>query len=131
MLLKTVSRSLLNKQLVAATATKGASVHFLHVASKPSDLVGNTPLLDLGNILKAHGVDNGSRLYGKLESLGPCSSVKDRIGRSMIDEAEKQGLSTSIYFARVFALYMYSHHSFFFFACSHAWRHDARGTHVG
>lgn len=63
----------------------------MHVASRPSDLVGRTPLLDLDRILKQEGVKNGSRLFGKLESLGPCSSVKDRIGRSMIDEAEKAG----------------------------------------
>ena len=69
-----------------------AAARYLHVASRPSDLVGNTPLLDLGNILKAHGVDNGSKLYGKMESLGPCSSVKDRLGRSMIDDAEAKGL---------------------------------------
>jgi cysteine synthase len=62
------------------------------VASKPSDLVGNTPLIDLGKILTAAGIDNGSRLFGKLESLGPCSSVKDRIGKNMINDAEKRGL---------------------------------------
>jgi cysteine synthase A len=58
--------------------------------------VGNTPLLDLNHILVKHNVDvsNGVRLVAKMESLGPCSSVKDRLGRSMIDEAEKQGLLT-------------------------------------
>jgi len=66
----------------------------LNVASLPSDLIGNTPLLDLDKILKQHGIDNGSKLYGKLESLSPCSSVKDRIGRSMIEQAEKDGLIT-------------------------------------
>jgi cysteine synthase A len=66
----------------------------LNVAARPSDLTGNTPLLDLGRILQAHGIDNGSRLFGKMESLGPCSSVKDRIGRSMIDQAEQAGLIT-------------------------------------
>lgn len=65
----------------------------LRVAARPSDLVGGTPLLDLTtSFLKANGVDNGCKLYAKMESLGPCSSVKDRLGRSMIDQAEKQGL---------------------------------------
>lgn len=67
---------------------------FLRVASRPSDLVGQTPLLDLTKYLTEHGIENGCKLYGKMESLGPCSSVKDRLGRSMIDEAEKAGLIT-------------------------------------
>ncbi|KAL7552464.1 hypothetical protein ACHAWF_015713, partial [Thalassiosira exigua] len=68
----------------------------MNVASRPSDLVGNTPLIDLNKILVAHGVDvsNGVKLLGKLESLGPCSSVKDRLGRSLIDDAEAKGLIT-------------------------------------
>lgn len=76
--------------------TMGSGARFLHIVSRPSDLVGNTPLLSLNTILQNHGVDtnNGTSLVGKLESLGPCSSVKDRLGRSMIDEAEKQGLIT-------------------------------------
>ena len=67
----------------------------LNIAANPSDLVGNTPLIDLSKILKMNGVDTaetGTRFVGKMESLGPCSSVKDRIGRSMIDDAEKKGL---------------------------------------
>lgn len=63
----------------------------MRVASRPSDLVGQTPLIDLGKILDQAGVTNGARLFGKLESLGPCSSVKDRLGLSMINEAEKAG----------------------------------------
>ena len=63
----------------------------LHVAARPSDLVGNTPLLDMTSLLSKQ---QGTRLFGKMESLGPCSSVKDRLGRSMIDEAEKAGLIT-------------------------------------
>lgn len=72
------------------------STRNLNVVARPSDLIGNTPLIDLEDILKNHGVDtsNGVKLVGKLESLGPCSSVKDRLGRSLIDEAEAKGLIT-------------------------------------
>lgn len=67
--------------------------HKEHIASRPSDLIGGTPLIDLGRILKEKDVDtsSGVRLLGKLESLGPCSSVKDRLGLSMINAAEKEG----------------------------------------
>lgn len=67
------------------------------IAQRPSDLVGNTPLLSLDNILKDHGIDvegKNVHLLGKLESLGPCSSVKDRLGLSMINAAEKDGIIT-------------------------------------
>jgi len=64
----------------------------LQIASRPSELIGNTPLIDLAPLLKSHKINNGVRLVGKLESLGPCSSVKDRLGRSMIDQAEADGL---------------------------------------
>jgi cysteine synthase A len=80
------------------TAVLGALVtaRDLHVAARPSDLVGHTPLIDLTEpiLQRNHGIDNGSKLWGKLESMGPCSSVKDRLGKSMIDEAERQGLLT-------------------------------------
>jgi len=79
----------------AAAATTGAT-RMLNIVARPSDLVGNTPMIDLNDILVHHGVDvsSGVRLVGKLESLGPCSSVKDRLGRSLIDEAEKAGKIT-------------------------------------
>lgn len=65
----------------------------MRVVARPSDLVGNTPLIDLSKILENHGIDSNTRkLFGKLESLGPCSSVKDRIGKYMIDDAEKRGI---------------------------------------
>ena len=88
------SQLLLGKRLANAVVPRSTSIitRNLRVASRPSDLVGGTPLLDLTPFLKdKHNVDNGCKLYGKMESLGPCSSVKDRLGRSMIDEAEKSG----------------------------------------
>jgi threonine synthase len=77
----------------AALRSSARTVRTMHVAARPSDLVGNTPLLDLSSLLEDSGA-SGSKLYGKLESLGPCSSVKDRIGKYMIDDAEAQGLIT-------------------------------------
>ena len=78
--------------VAVATPTIIGQKRTLRVAARPSDLVGQTPLLDLSSLLKKDGIDN-VRLFGKMESLGPCSSVKDRL-RSMIDEAERQGLIT-------------------------------------
>jgi len=78
----------------ASASSAMSAKRFLNVAPRPSSLVGGTPLLDLGVILEGEGINNGSRLYGKLESLGPCSSVKDRLGLSMIDDAEKAGKIT-------------------------------------
>jgi cysteine synthase A len=61
----------------------------MRIAARPSDLIGGTPLLDLTQLLGDN--PQGARLVGKLESLGPCSSVKDRLGRSMMDAAEAEG----------------------------------------
>jgi cysteine synthase A len=51
-------------------------------------LIGNTPLVKI----KALGPDSKVTLLAKLESLNPFSSVKDRIGLAMIEDAEKRGL---------------------------------------
>ena len=91
----TAARSAASK-LPSRVAVASQQSRLLNVASRPSDLIGNTPLIDLNKILVAHGVDvsNGVKLYGKLESLGPCSSVKDRLARSLIVDAEEKGLIT-------------------------------------
>ena len=52
------------------------------------DLIGNTPLVRLGNM----GMPAGINLFAKLELLNPAGSVKDRIGRAMIADAEARGL---------------------------------------
>ena len=59
------------------------------IARKVTDLVGHTPLLELTNIEKKLGLK--ARLLAKLEYLNPAGSVKDRIGKSMIEEAFKAG----------------------------------------
>lgn len=55
-----------------------------------SELVGNTPVVELGNIEKDFGV-NG-RILAKLEYLNPAGSAKDRVAKAMIEDAEAQGL---------------------------------------
>ncbi|NTU69043.1 MAG: cysteine synthase A [Chlorobiaceae bacterium] len=60
------------------------------IAKKLTDLIGNTPLLELGNF----GLDQQAvgSIVAKLEYFNPGGSVKDRIGFSMIEAAEKDGL---------------------------------------
>ena len=55
-----------------------------------SELIGNTPLLELGAFAKALGLK--SRLLAKMESFNPAGSSKDRVALSMIEDAEKRGL---------------------------------------
>lgn len=59
------------------------------VYTKATDLIGNTPILELVATEKAVGTD--AKIYGKLEGFNLTGSVKDRIARSMIEEAEKAG----------------------------------------
>ena len=53
-------------------------------------LMGDTPLLELRNYSAAHGLK--ARLLAKLEFLNPGGSAKDRVGRSMLNDAEARGL---------------------------------------
>ncbi|MEO5860160.1 MAG: pyridoxal-phosphate dependent enzyme [Pyrinomonadaceae bacterium] len=54
------------------------------------ELIGNTPLVRINNITKQHKIK--APIYAKMENLNPGYSVKDRIGISMIDWAEKEGI---------------------------------------
>jgi len=55
-----------------------------------TQLVGNTPLLKVGNYSKANGLE--AEVLVKLEYLNPAGSVKDRIAKAMIEDAEAKGL---------------------------------------
>ena len=60
------------------------------IAKKLTDLVGNTPLLELSNYNKNN--DSKARLIVKIESFNPAGSVKDRIALAMIEDAETKGV---------------------------------------
>lgn len=57
---------------------------------KITDLIGGTPLLKLSNYIA--GKELGATIFGKLEYFNPAGSVKDRIAKAMIDEAEAKGV---------------------------------------
>lgn len=60
------------------------------IAKNLTDLIGNTPLLELSNYSKTKSLE--AKLVAKLEYFNPLSSVKDRIGYAMIKDAEEKGL---------------------------------------
>ena len=59
------------------------------IYTSADELIGNTPLLELTHIEKEYGLK--AKILAKLEYFNPAGSVKDRIAKAMIDEAEKTG----------------------------------------
>lgn len=60
------------------------------IARNITELIGNTPLMELSRYEQAHRLE--AKILAKLECFNPAGSVKDRIGLSMIEDAEQQGL---------------------------------------
>jgi cysteine synthase A len=60
------------------------------IYTSADQLIGKTPLLELVHIEKDEGLE--ARILGKLEYFNPAGSVKDRIAKAMIDDAEEKGL---------------------------------------
>ena len=62
----------------------------MKISDKITDLIGKTPLLKLNNYINDNKLD--ADIVGKLEYFNPAGSVKDRIAKAMIDEAEATGV---------------------------------------
>lgn len=63
----------------------------MNIKGGMEELVGNTPLVELKRFAKAAGVPENVRFLGKMESMNPAGSAKDRVGLTMIREAERNG----------------------------------------
>ena len=61
-----------------------------NISKTLTDLIGKTPLLELSNLEKNHNLN--AKVISKLEYFNPAGSVKDRVGKAMIDDAEAKGL---------------------------------------
>ena len=59
------------------------------IYTSADQLIGKTPLMELTHIEKEHGLK--AKILAKLEYFNPAGSVKDRVAKAMIDEAEKSG----------------------------------------
>ena len=62
----------------------------MRIYKTADELIGGTPLLELTHTEEAEGLQ--AKIYAKLEYFNPAGSVKDRIAKAMIDDAEQRGL---------------------------------------
>ena len=69
---------------------KGRNHKMANIYKNTLELIGNTPLVEVTNIEKELGLE--ARVLVKLEYLNPAGSVKDRIAKAMIEDAEKKGI---------------------------------------
>ena len=60
------------------------------IYASADQLIGHTPLLEMTHLEKKYGLK--ARVLAKLEYLNPAGSVKDRVAKAMIEDAEKRGL---------------------------------------
>ena len=61
-----------------------------HIYTSADQLIGGTPLLELSRLEREEGLE--ARILAKLECFNPAGSVKDRVARAMVDDAERRGL---------------------------------------
>lgn len=64
-----------------------------NIYTSADQLIGKTPLLELSNFEKKHDIK--AKILAKLEYFNPAGSVKDRIAKAMLDDAEKKGIITN------------------------------------